>query len=141
MPKKPTWMYHQSAVVPYLWCDDQLHVVLITSMNSGRWVIPKGIIEPGLSPAGSAAKEALEEAGAVGQLGSTLVCEYSYEKWGGTCQVQVYPLLVTELLPTWEEAACRERTTVPLETAIDMVKPVLRPVLAKFRDLADDLRR
>lgn len=126
-------MYQQSAVVPYLWCDDQLHIVLITSTRSKEWGIPKGMIEPDLSPAKSAAKEALEEAGAIGQLSSTLICEYSYEKWGGTYQVQVYPLLVTELRQTWDESEFRERTTVPLPTALRMVKPVLVPVLVKFR--------
>lgn len=139
MPNKPTRIYHQSAVVPYLWCDGQLHIVLITSTNSGSWGIPKGMIEPNLSPAESAAKEALEEAGATGQLSSTLICEYVYEKWGGTCQVQVYPLLVTDLLSIWEESEYRERTTVPLQTALARVKPVLVPVLTKFRDYINSL--
>ncbi|MEO0986929.1 MAG: NUDIX hydrolase [Cyanobacteria bacterium J06639_14] len=139
MLNSPTLIYHQSAVVPYLWCDDQLHIVLITSTNSGAWGIPKGMIEPDLSSAESAAKEALEEAGAMGQLSNTLLCEYAYEKWGGTCQVQVYPLLVTELLATWDESEYRERTTVSLQTAIAMVKPVLVPVLAKFQDYINSL--
>ncbi|NER79571.1 MAG: NUDIX hydrolase [Leptolyngbya sp. SIO1D8] len=140
MLNKPTRIYHQSAVVPYLWYDDRLHIVLITSTNSGKWGIPKGIIEPHLSPAESAAKEALEEAGAIGQLSHTLICEYSYEKWGGTCQVQVYPLLVTDLLSTWDESEFRERTTVPMQTAVDMVKPVLVSVLATFRGYINGLQ-
>ena len=60
MPANPDWIYRQSAVVPYLWREDELHVVLVTSARSRRWGIPKGIVDPGLSPAQSAAKEAKE---------------------------------------------------------------------------------
>ena len=55
-------VFRQSGVIPVL--DDRL--VLITSRKSDRWIIPKGYVEKGLSPAESAAKEAYEEAGLIG---------------------------------------------------------------------------
>ncbi len=134
MAAKPDWLYRQSGVVPYQRLGHELHVVLITSSGSRQWVIPKGVVERHLSPAASAAKEAEEEAGVIGTLDETVICEYSYEKWGGVCHVQVFPLQVTTILPTWEEADLRERTIVPLPVAIDMVKPVLIDVLCRFRE-------
>jgi len=137
MRDKPDWMYRQSAVVPYLRRDDGIHVVLVTSAKSRQWGIPKGIIEPGFSAAESAAREAEEEAGVLGSVEEALICEYSYEKWGGSCRVQVFPLLVKELLTTWDESGFRDRVTVPLASALGMVKPVLVDVLTRFRDYAD----
>ena len=64
MSTKPSWLYQQSAVIPIF--DDK--IVLITSRRKKRWIIPKGVIELGLAPEDSAAKEALEEAGVVGSV-------------------------------------------------------------------------
>lgn len=55
---KPEWFYRQSGVIPYRWQQEELQVLLITNRRNRRWVIPKGIVEPELSPAASAVKEA-----------------------------------------------------------------------------------
>ena len=59
----PAWMYRQSAVIPYRKRPNGLEVLLVTSRKGTRWVLPKGVVEPGMTPAASAAREALEEAG------------------------------------------------------------------------------
>lgn len=64
----PEWMYRQSAVIPYRFGADGLEVLLITSRKRKRWVLPKGVVEPGMTPAGSAEKEAFEEAGIEGRV-------------------------------------------------------------------------
>jgi phosphohistidine phosphatase len=64
----PAWMYRQSAVIPYRRGPSGLEVLLVTSRKGTRWVLPKGVVEPDLSPAASAAKEALEEAGVRGPI-------------------------------------------------------------------------
>ena len=51
----PDWVYRQSAVLPYRFSGGDLEVLLITSRKGKRWVFPKGIIEPGLTPQRSAA--------------------------------------------------------------------------------------
>ena len=63
MKTKPGYFYIQSGVLPYRVEGGVMRVLLITSQGGRRWVIPKGIVEPGLSAVVSAAKEALEEAG------------------------------------------------------------------------------
>jgi 8-oxo-dGTP pyrophosphatase MutT (NUDIX family) len=65
--------YKQSGVIPYRKKQGKIEVMLITSRNKGRWIIPKGVIEPDLNPRASAAKEAFEEAGVQGDVHSKLL--------------------------------------------------------------------
>ena len=58
--------------------------LLVTSRKGTRRVLPKGVVEPDLSPAASAAKEALEEAGICGPIDHEPLGTYQYRKWGGT---------------------------------------------------------
>jgi 8-oxo-dGTP pyrophosphatase MutT (NUDIX family) len=55
-------------VIPYRIRDGKIEVMLITSSTRKRWIIPKGMIEPDMTPQDSAAKEAWEEAGIIGQV-------------------------------------------------------------------------
>jgi len=124
-------VYQQSSVVPWLKEDDEVSVVLITS-QSGNWIVPKGLVEPEITPIESAAKEALEEAGVLGNAEPVLLSTYDYNKWGGVCHVKLFPLAVSTLLEDWDEKDWRERQIVPLSEAAQMVKPVLQPVLEDF---------
>ena len=73
---KPEQWYRQSAVIPYRLTQQietgppSVEVLLITSRKRKRWVIPKGIVEPKLSPLESALKEAYEEAAAIRDIPS-----------------------------------------------------------------------
>ncbi len=121
MQERPDFYYIQSAVIPYRYEHDRLEVLMITSRKKKRWVIPKGIIEPELSAAESAAKEALEEAGLEGQVSTIPIGAYNYDKWGGTCTVKVFAMSVQKMLTDWEESF-RDREWVDLETAIARVE-------------------
>src|ERR1700726_1179051 len=55
-------------------------VMLVTSRETRRWIIPKGWPHKGKTPHRSAAREAFEEAGVVGAVGSRPVGSFSYEK-------------------------------------------------------------
>ena len=65
MVPSPESIYRQSGAVPFRIRDGAIEVLLITSQTSGHWIIPKGIVEPELSSAASAAQEAYEEAGVI----------------------------------------------------------------------------
>lgn len=103
MMRVPPHFFHQSAVLPYRFEGDELKILLVTSRRKRRWVLPKGVQEPDLSPELSAAKEALEEAGVEGQIESTAIGSYRYDKWGGTCTVLVFPMLVETVHEEWLE--------------------------------------
>ena len=90
MERKPKWFYDQSGVIPYRVENGQIQLMVITSRGRKRWIIPKGVIEKDLSPAESAVKEAFEEAGIRGRVSEIPLGEYQYQKWGGTCTVQVF---------------------------------------------------
>src|SRR5438270_2754473 len=85
---------------------------IITSSNGKRWVIPKGLIEPGQSAGETALQEAWEEAGLVGTLQPEPVGSYLYEKYGNTYHVIVFVMDVTQVAQDWPERAARERSWV-----------------------------
>jgi phosphohistidine phosphatase len=133
MAKLPDWIYQQSAVLPYRGAGKDIEVLLISSRKGRRWVLPKGIVDPGYSPAASAAKEAREEAGVAGAVGETSLGSYSYDKWGGTCSVEVFPMEVEAELPDWPESAIRQRQWMPLaEAAKKIDERPLRKILRRL---------
>jgi phosphohistidine phosphatase len=93
--------------------------------------VPKGIVEPGLTPQASAAKEAFEEAGIAGEMAQDPLGSYERGKWGGTCEVTVYPMHVSKELPVWAEAGLRTRNWMTVEDALRSVnEPGLRNVIS-----------
>ena len=102
----------QYAALPYRRGADGLEVMLITSRETGRWVIPKGWPAPELAPGLSAAQEAMEESGLIGQVSEQPIGWYHYGKRlsdGSTvyCTVEVFALAVEKQMPTWPEQAQR----------------------------------
>lgn len=91
----------------------RVEVLLISSRNTGRWVIPKGWPMDGLTPAEAAAQEAWEEAGVTGRIGPQAVGVYSYIKpmdWTNMpCLAMVFPLKVKTEHHIWPEAHQRKR--------------------------------
>ena len=53
----------QAGVIAYRFVHDEMRVLLITSRDTGRWIIPKGNIAGHRSPSDAAPREAFEEAG------------------------------------------------------------------------------
>jgi phosphohistidine phosphatase len=103
MRARPEHHYRQSGVIPYRRRRGRLELLMVTSTNGKRWIIPKGVKELHLSPRNSAVKEALEEAGVRGKVSRTAIGNYQYRKWGGICTVQVFVMRVSEVLQVWEE--------------------------------------
>jgi 8-oxo-dGTP pyrophosphatase MutT (NUDIX family) len=104
----------------------RLEVMLLTSRETGRWVIPKGWPIKGLKPHEVAAREAYEEAGLVGSItGKHPVGKYHYEKQlpkrGLLCEVQVFLLRVDRQLDDWPEKGTRETKWFDMAEAADLV--------------------
>ncbi len=110
-------LFKQSGVVPVF--EDRM--VLITARRSDRWIIPKGYVEKGLSPADSAAKEAYEEAGLVGRVRYKEIGEYRYRKFGKQFSVKVFPFFIETMLDEWDEMHLRQRRVVSPGEAFDML--------------------
>lgn len=112
----------QSAVIPYRWRGGQLQVLLITRRSNGEWIVPKGSIEPDMTAYDSAAKEAEEEAGVLGRVGTQPIGSFEYEKWSGPCIVRVYDLEVRRELSDWPEKRDRTRRWVDAGEAPSLVR-------------------
>jgi len=110
-----------------------LEVMLITSRETRRWVIPKGWPWPDREDHQAAAEEALEEAGVTGRASRKSLGTYSYYKRKSDVEiavcVSVYLLRVTNELDTWRERKQRKRTWVPIDQAATMV---LEPGLSRL---------
>ena len=128
---RPAYYYTQSSVIPYRVKDGKAEILMVMSHGRKHWVVPKGISDPGKTLQESAAMEALEEAGIIGEVESLPLGSYTYEKWGAECTVHVYPMRVSETLPesAWEENH-RGREWVTPEQAMKKVRhPPLRSMI------------
>lgn len=138
MKLRPEYYYQQSAVVPVRRQGKKIQILMITSRKKKRWVIPKGIIESYLSPEDSAAKEALEEAGILGEVLPGLLGTYQYEKWGGICAVQVFVMKVTQMQDVWMEDF-RERAWLSIKDAMARIEEA--PLRKMIKHLPDHLTK
>jgi len=130
----PEHFYRQSAALPFRHDRGSLEILLITSRRKKRWVIPKGVVELDLDPATSAAREALEEAGIEGELSSRSIGSYQYEKWGGTCSVEVFSMAVETTYNAWPESYRDRHWLDPVEAADRVNEPALKKIILAFAD-------
>jgi len=131
----------QYAALPYRKRRGGLDILLITSRDSGRWIIPKGWPIAGLSPGQAAAREALEEAGVTGPIGSERIGTYRYDKrladdTSQDCIVEVFALEVAGELDAWPEQHQRRREWLGIEEASARVAETeLRELMRDFAAL------
>ena len=72
--------------------------------------------------------------GALGEVDPSPLGQYQYEKWGGVCTVDVFPMRVTELAEDehWEERH-RERKWVSPKAAAKLLRePELRAIVHRL---------
>ena len=137
MNKTPSYA-DQIAALPVRWDKKgRLRVLMVTSRQRGRWIMPKGWLMDGKKPWEAAKIEALEEAGAVGFVSDRPIGVYHYDKrlGGGRvspCRVTVYPMVVDKLKRRWKERKERKRHWFSLTKAARLVDEP---------DLADLLRQ
>jgi 8-oxo-dGTP pyrophosphatase MutT (NUDIX family) len=128
----------QVAALPWRRGADGIEILLVTSRETRRWVTPKGGRMAGLTDAGSAAQEALEEAGVEGVVSESALGTFRYLKvlkrraprW---CVVAVFALEVRVEHESWHEQAQRERVWLSQAAAADRVdEPELKALIAGF---------
>jgi 8-oxo-dGTP pyrophosphatase MutT (NUDIX family) len=107
--------------------DAPVSILMVTSRETRRWVIPKGNTMRSVPPHTAAAIEAEEEAGVRGDISPTPLGAFRYRKRrrNGTSlmlEVDVFALAVTEELATWKEKGQRERRWFSLAEAADAVE-------------------
>src|ERR1700720_1156533 len=104
----------QYAALPYRQSGtSRTEVLLVTSRETGRWIIPKGWPIKRKAPHAAAAREAREGAGVVGKISRRSIGWFSYEKRLKRgiviiCKVHVFALKVKRQQESWPEKGQRE---------------------------------
>lgn len=130
----------QIAALPYSTdVRGAVRLLLITSRETRRWVIPKGNPIRGLPPHRAAAHEAFEEAGISGIPCPSPLGSYRYRKRKRSGEerdatVAVFPLAVLMQADEWPEQDERETRWFTLADAAEAVdEPQLKDLIAGFR--------
>ncbi|MDX6474843.1 MAG: hypothetical protein QOH95_354 [Gaiellaceae bacterium] len=85
------------AAVCYRRENDQVEFLLVKTTGRSKWTFPKGHVKKGEAPAHAAAREAREEAGAIGFVTAEPLSRYVYaggSDGGGERPVEAYLLAV-----------------------------------------------
>jgi 8-oxo-dGTP pyrophosphatase MutT (NUDIX family) len=128
----------QVAALPWRKAKHGVEVMLVTSRDTGRWVLPKGWPEFGEEFFDAAAREAAEEAGLKGTICAQEAGRYYYSKGLANgdnvgCEVLVYPLEVDDVAEKWKEKGQRKRKWVsPAKAAAMVAEADLAKVILAF---------
>lgn len=125
--------------MPYRIAEDgAAQVMLVTSRDTQRWVVPKGNMMRRYSPHEAAAIEAFEEAGVRGipcptALGTFIYWKTKRSRLSRQLTVAVYPLAVTDQAEDWPERGERTTRWFSLPEAADAVAETeLKQLIAGF---------
>jgi len=130
----------QVGAVPYRRDENgALKVLLVTSRETGRWVIPKGWPMKKLRDHKAALKEAEQEAGVSGRVRRKPAGTYEYFKRTSTAfvlvEVTVFLLAVKTQRDEWPEMSERKRRWFSCASAARMVKePGLKSIFLALRE-------
>jgi len=113
--------FEQSAIIPYKIEDEELKILLITSIRKKKWIIPKGFIEFNLSAFESAKKEAYEEAGVIGTNETFELGSFNLIKYGGLTKIIVYSMEVEKFKEDYPEKNLRKRKWFSAKEAIKTI--------------------
>ena len=147
MFRRPPRQQYAALCYRYKKKTGELEMLLMTSRDTGRWVIPKGWPMSGKLAHEVAAREAYEEAGVRGQVEETAVGSFTYLKVlkdgiKVPCKVQVYPLAVTELAKSFKEKGERKLDWVSCNEAVKRVRePELRDLILIFQERMEEAQK
>jgi len=125
----------QYAALCFREVDHGLEILLLTSRDTGRWVIPKGWPMGAKSGHEVARQEALEEAGALGDMQPVPLGRFCYQKRmeGDPCSVEVFAMRFTSQVETFKEKGKRKIAWFSPEDAAERVaEPQLKDLIRRF---------
>jgi 8-oxo-dGTP pyrophosphatase MutT (NUDIX family) len=135
----------QYGALPWRNACGSIEILLITTRNTKRWIVPKGWPIGGLSPRECAACEALEEAGVDGEVAEQALGSFRYDKRRKSgdlipCTVHLFAIEVFHQHENWPEKAARERYWCSVADAVARVaEPTLQHLISNFGSAANRL--
>ena len=129
MPNAPQKPRKQVAALPVrVDSAGRVRVLLITSRETQRFILPKGWPMKGRKDHQAAAIEAQEEAGIIGRIRKKPLGSYTYWKRRldrfDYCRVKVFILEFRHQLPDWKEKGQRRGAWLLVDEAADLVDEV-----------------
>ncbi|NOV20202.1 NUDIX hydrolase [Ensifer adhaerens] len=131
---------HQVAALPFrISTNGTVEILVITSRDTGRFIIPKGWKKKGHKKPDAAATEAYEEAGVTGDVQRDPIGSYTYWKRNDLdfelLEVFVYPLRVTAQRMDWPEKGQRKMAWLPAgDAAVLVSEPQLASIIRSFAE-------
>lgn len=114
-------MLKKVGVIPFKISDGKSAILLVTSIRTGRWVLPKGNLKTKESHKKGCLREAFEEAGIEGKIlkdfPMTMVMPINGDGIDET-PVVFYPMRVKNEAAVWPEQDRRQRKWITLDTAL-----------------------
>lgn len=107
----------QVGAIPYLKVNGKIKLLLVTSRSSGKWIFPKGNIEPDMCYRSVAAMEAYEEAGVTGTVSGKQEKVVAIRRRGSRVDLHLFPMKVQFVLQKWPERQQRKRAFVSPQKA------------------------
>lgn len=116
----------------------KLKILLVTSRQTGRWIVPKGWRSKRLKDPDAAAREAKEEAGVSGKVSRKPLGSFLYFKRQTDgfheVKVAVYLFKVSKVRKQWEEADQRKRKWLSSrEAALLVQEPALVTLIKQLK--------
>jgi 8-oxo-dGTP pyrophosphatase MutT (NUDIX family) len=123
--------------------NGSIEILLVTSRDTGRWIIPKGWTSGRIKDCKAAAREAREEAGVKGKILREAIGTYRYMKRelgnGVLVEVRVFLLKVSKRCKRWPEKRERRRAWFDIEDAASRVSdPGLSILIGLLREKNGD---
>jgi len=128
----------QIAALPWRKGPEGIEVMLITSRDTGRWVLPKGWPEANEVLCEAAAREAAEEAGISGTVATSEIGTFHYGKRRASgadtpCEVRVFAMEIDRVADKWPERKQRRRQWfAPEEASAAVAEADLGALIARF---------
>lgn len=128
----------QVGALAFLQEGQSIRYLLVTSRRTGRWIFPKGKVEAGERDWEAAAREAMEEGGAVGTGMPAAIGVYESLKIRGETEtplsITLYPVRLSHLLDDWIESNSRQRRLVALSEACELLSQEDMVALCRYFD-------
>ena len=120
-----------------------IEILLVTSRDTGRWIIPNGWTSKRIKDCKAAAREAREAAGVKGKILREAIGTYRYIKRelgnGALIEVRVFLLKVSKRCKRWPEKRERRRAWFDIEDAASRVSdPELSILIALLQEKNGD---
>jgi 8-oxo-dGTP pyrophosphatase MutT (NUDIX family) len=120
-----------------------IEILLVTSRDTGRWIIPKGWTSKRIKDCKAAAREAREEAGVKGKILREAIGSYRYIKRelgdGVLVEVRVFLLKVSKRCKRWPEKRERRRAWFDIVDAASRVSnPELSIIISMLQERDGD---